>query len=421
LDSTDSKKGRGAIWNERTNNNWKKRMKPKSIFTATLLAALSSGIIAQAQIPAPPPAPTVQLRSSAELDQMLGPIALYPDPLIAIILPAATLPSEIVLADRYVNGGGDPNLIDHQPWDPSVKALARYPTVLKWMDDSLAWTTALGQAFVYQPQDVMDSIQRLRAQAQALGNLPSTPQENVFTDDGIIEILPADPEVIYLPVYECDMVYFQSPYGVPFISFGVGWPVGLWLNYDFDWRKHHLIVWGNGQPRPANWWSLHSSQRPSIALNQAAVWQPRNLPGSTARNMDRGWNSSQIRSTVTSIGTGRAPTTYSSTPAGPGRSTVTVIGTGGRPTTYSGTPAESGRSTVTAIGGQSRPAEAPLSRPASAALIGIQSSHETHEFSSRGQESRETTISRPAESYARPAAPMHSEAPSAPPAAPGRR
>ena len=163
-----------------------------------------------------------QLRSSAELDQMLGPIALYPDPLIAQILPAATLPSEIVLADRYVNGGGDPNLIDQQPWDPSVKALARYPTVLKWMDDNLAWTTALGQAFLAQQQDVMDSIQRLRAQAQALGNLQSTPQENVVADDGTIEILPADPQMIYVPVYQPDMVYFQQPIRQPVHLFRPG-------------------------------------------------------------------------------------------------------------------------------------------------------------------------------------------------------
>ena len=186
-------------------------MKRESIFTATLLGMLSTAFITQAQMPVPPPASEVRLLSSAELDQMLGPIALYPDPLIAQILPAATLPSEIVLADRYVQGGGDPNLIDQQPWDPSVRALARYPTVLKWMDDNLAWTTALGQAFVYQPQDVMDSIQRLRAEAMARGNLQTTPQENVFTEDGIIEILPADPEVIYLPVYQLTRSISSSP------------------------------------------------------------------------------------------------------------------------------------------------------------------------------------------------------------------
>ena len=185
-------------------------MKRILILLSTLAAGAGAVISALAQMPVPPPAPVVQLRSGPELDQMLGPIALYPDPLIAQILPAATLPSEIVLADRYVSGGGDPNLIDQQPWDPSVQALARYPALLSWLDDNLAWTTALGQAFLYQQQDVMDSIQRLRAQAQALGNLQSTPQENVVMDDGTIEILPANPEVIYVPVYQPERGLFPA-------------------------------------------------------------------------------------------------------------------------------------------------------------------------------------------------------------------
>src|SRR5450631_4021238 len=114
------------------------------------VAALS----VRAQTAVPPPMPAYQPLSDAQLDQLLGPIALYPDPLIAQILPASTLPTQIVLADRYVSGGGDPNQIDQQPWDASIKALARYPNVLQWMDQNLDWTTELGQAFLYQQQDV---------------------------------------------------------------------------------------------------------------------------------------------------------------------------------------------------------------------------------------------------------------------------
>ena len=157
---------------------------------------------AAAPMPVAPPAPAVVLRSSAELDRMLGSIALYPDPLIAQILPAATLPEQVVMADRYVRDGRDVNQIDAQPWDPSVKALARYPGVLKMMDDFLAWTTDLGQTFINQPADVMDAIQRLRAQALAAGNLRSTPQQTVVMDQGAIEIVPANPEVIYVPAYQ---------------------------------------------------------------------------------------------------------------------------------------------------------------------------------------------------------------------------
>ncbi len=363
-------------------------MRPKPIFTAALLVVLSTGMSGRAQMPAPPPGPEVALRSSAELDQMLGPIALYPDPLIAQILPAATLPAEIVLADRYVNGGGDPNLIDQQPWDPSVQALARYPVVLKWLDDNLAWTTALGQAFLYQQQDVMDSVQRLRAQAQALGNLQSTPQENVVAGDGTIEILPADPQVMYVPVYQPALVYFQQPYGVPFISFGLGLAVGAWLNHDFDWHNHHLIVWRHDQPRPADWWFRRPGGPPRMEMNRAAIWQPRNGAGLANRGLDRGWDYRQ------------------------GQSTVTMIGSQSRSGEQGGTPASPGRQPQPGMVAPAAPA--PRWRPANGALIGIQSSHETQQFSTRGQQSRQEAAPRPA------APPARSEAPGRPPAA-GRR
>jgi hypothetical protein len=374
-------------------------MKRTLILLSTLAACAGAVISALAQMPVPPPAPVVQLLSGPQLDQLLGPIALYPDPLLAQILPAATLPSEIVLADRSVSGGGDPNLIDQQPWDPSVLALARYPALLSWLDQNLAWTTALGQAFLYQQQDVMDSIQRLRAQAQALGNLQSTPQENVVMDDGTIEILPANPDVIYVPVYQPNVVYFQQAYGAPFISFGIGCAIGAWLNHDFDWHDHHLIVWGNNQPRPANWWFRRPSERPKAEAAHATVWQPRDRPEVGARGLDRGWASHPAPSTVTVIGGQSRP----------------VEAPVSRPA--SGAPV---RSTVTVIGGQPRTPEASPSRPATGALIGIESSHQTQQFSSRGQESRQTTISIPASPAPRAAAPAHSEAPSHP-AGGGRR
>src|SRR5580658_1180737 len=107
-------------------------MKIMVVTLAGWVALFSSTIALRAQEPVPPPGPTAPLLAPAQLDQLVGPIALYPDPLIAEILPASTFPSEIVLADRYIVGGGDPNQIDQQPWDASVQALARYPSVLKW-------------------------------------------------------------------------------------------------------------------------------------------------------------------------------------------------------------------------------------------------------------------------------------------------
>lgn len=355
-------------------------MRQKFIFMAALLILFSAGVVVQAQIPAPPPAPEAQLRSGPELDQILGPIALYPDPLIAQILPAATLPSEIVLADRYVNGGGDPNLIDLQSWDSSIKALARYPAVLKWMDDNLAWTTALGQAFLYQQQDVMDSIQRLRAQAQALGNLQTAPQMNVISDAGTIEILPANPQVIYVPSYQSDVVFTQRAHGPSFISFGVSLVVGAWLNHDFDWHSHHVIVWERERPRPTDWWYRRPSERPRIEMSHVVVWQPRNHPDRDFKSSDRGWDSPQARRAATII---RQP----------------------KPVERHETPAQPIRRPEPAV--IQHPQEAPRSKPASGALIGVQSSHETRQFSNRGQESRQITAPKPA---------AHSAPPSTPPA-----
>ena len=109
------------------------RMKFSYKIAVLLCVLVGTAMFIRAQVPVPPPAPANQLLSDAQLDQLLGPIALYPDPLIAEVLPASTLPTQIVLADRYVTGGGDPNQIAQQPWDASVQAMAHYPKVLKWM------------------------------------------------------------------------------------------------------------------------------------------------------------------------------------------------------------------------------------------------------------------------------------------------
>jgi Protein of unknown function (DUF3300) len=336
-----------------------------SLISVALAAWACVAIQAAGQVPVPPPAPEVQLRSGAELDQMLGPIALYPDPLLAEMLPAATTPEAIVLADRYVSAGGDPNLIEQQGWSASVNAMAMHPELLKWMDDNLAWTTAVGEAFLYQPQDVMDSIQRLRAQAMALGNLQSTPQQNVVMDNGIIEILPANPQVVYVPVYQPNVIYYQRGYGRPLISFGVHFTVGPWFNHDFDWRAHHVIIWHRNQPRPADWWSPRTGARPRPEANHAAVWRPGNRPRFGGGNIDRGWGTGQ-RAFATSQP--RRPGTRPARPAV-----------------------------------QPRPATLPT-RPRSpgGAFIGIQSSREARQFSSRGRASRETANRRTEAPHPRP-------------------
>ena len=225
---------------------------------------------------APPPEIAPQQLSPEELETLLAPIALYPDALVALILPASTVPSDLVLAARYITSNGDPAQVANQPWDESVKSLVRYPDVLKWMDQNLDWTTALGEAFLDQPADVMNAIQGLRMEALAAGNLADSPQQQVVQEETIIRIVPAEPDVIYVPQYDPDVVYVQ-PYSQsfgPLLTFGAGFAVGSWLNYDCDWRRRSIYV---GQWRPG--W------------NHGRGWDR----GDNNRNWDRGdrggnWN-----------------------------------------------------------------------------------------------------------------------------------
>jgi len=276
-------------------NRWLTQAFPmKKILTLILVIfglAVAAG--AQDEVPPPMPAPTF---SGAQLDQLLGPVALYPDPLIAVMLPAATLPSQIVEADRYVNNGGDPNQMDAQSFDPNVIALAHYPEVLKWMDDNLNWSTQLGQAFENQQQDVMDSVQRLRTDAYNLGNLQSTPQEQVINDNGYIEIIPANPDNIYVPDYQPAQVYYEPPAGPPFITFSVGFIIGPWLCGDFDWHHHHVVYWDHDHPRPHDWWHERADDRDRDISRHTTVWNPDNRAGYHSQYQgDRGWNNSNER------------------------------------------------------------------------------------------------------------------------------
>jgi len=190
--------------------------------------------------------PTYSL-TDQDLDDLLAPIALYPDPLLAQILSASTYPTEVADAAAWLNGGGDPSSIDDQNWDESVKAIAHYPDILNMMAENMDWTADLGDAFLNQPEDVTSSIQRLRWEARSVGNLESTNQQTVNIDDGdYIQIIPAQPEYIYVPQYDPSVIYVQRwASGIsPFITFGLGLTIGSWLSMDFDWHQHHVIYHG---------------------------------------------------------------------------------------------------------------------------------------------------------------------------------
>lgn len=186
------------------------------------------------------------LFSAAQLDNLVAPIALYPDPLLAQVVVAATFPDQIDEAARFLRAGASSRAIDTQPWDVSVKAVAHYPTVLYMMADSLDWTTSLGQAYVDQSTDVMTAVQRLRARARSAGYLVTTPQMEVVVENSYVSLWPVYPGTLYVPVYDPALVfYYHSGYRVgPVISFGTGFAIGAWLNYDFDWHRHRVYYHG---------------------------------------------------------------------------------------------------------------------------------------------------------------------------------
>ena len=212
-------------------------------------------------------APQYAPQTPDQLQQLVAPIALYPDSLVAQILAASTFPEQVVEADRWVQAHPDlkgdalGQAVDQQPWDPSVKALAAFPSVLGNMDKNLSWTSSLGDAYYNQQQDVMDAIQVMRQRAEQAGNLKSTPQQTVATQGSTVVIQPANPEVVYVPAYDPWLVYGSPivawpgwyPYpgiwfGGPYLSFGIGFGIGWfggfgwgWPHWGFDWHNHYAI------------------------------------------------------------------------------------------------------------------------------------------------------------------------------------
>jgi hypothetical protein len=148
--------------------------------------------------------------SDAELDELLAPIALYPDPLLAQVVPASNFIDQLENAQQVLGGSTDDNKIGNESWDVSVKSVAHYPQVLQMMVEKRDWTTAVGQAYVNQSTDVGKSIQRLRAQARAAGNLVTSSQQQVIVDGQVIKIVPAQPQVIYVPQYNPEVVFLSG-------------------------------------------------------------------------------------------------------------------------------------------------------------------------------------------------------------------
>jgi hypothetical protein len=179
-------------------------------------------------------APAYENFSPEQLDNLLSSIALYPDPLLAQLFVAATFPDQVEEAARYVRANGQ-NGVDDQNWDVSVRAVAHYATIVEMMADKIDWTTSVGQAYVNQSTDVATSVQRLRHMARSAGNLQSSAQQEVLEHDNYIAITPYQPQYIYVPVYDPAIIYYRRPYWGPALTFGIGFPIGAWLNLDFRW------------------------------------------------------------------------------------------------------------------------------------------------------------------------------------------
>ncbi len=237
------------------------------LLSASLALAAYPGFALQAD-PSTVPLPAQGAPASAEeLQQLVAPIALYPDELVAQILAASTYPDQVVEADRWVQQHSDlkgqalGEAVDQQPWDASVKALVPFPSVLANMDKNLSWTSSLGDAYVNQQQDVMKAVQVMRQRAQTAGNLKSTAQENVTTQGQTIIVEPSNPEVVYVPEYNPWLVYgeplvawpgwYPVPgifYAGPAVTFGFGFGIGFfsgfgwgWPHWGFDWHHHDIL------------------------------------------------------------------------------------------------------------------------------------------------------------------------------------
>ncbi|HUB82237.1 MAG TPA: DUF3300 domain-containing protein [Bryobacteraceae bacterium] len=230
-----------------------------SLSCILLMAGMGSAALAQA--PAPPPAAQSQNLPPDQLENLVAPIALYPDPLLGQVLAASTYPVELVEAQQWLQANSNlhgQQLVDaakQQNWDASVQAMVAMPDVLSKLTQDIHWTTDLGNAFLAQPSDVMAAVQRLRSRAEANGKLQSNQQENVTTEnqDGqqAIEIQPANPDMLYVPNYDPAYVWGPPVWGeyppLYYPYYGFGWYPGINIGLCFGgWGGWGWGGWGWG-------------------------------------------------------------------------------------------------------------------------------------------------------------------------------
>jgi hypothetical protein len=240
----------------------------RAVFCAALLLAPGGALLAAQQPPQLPPAG--QALAANQLDDLVAPIALYPDPLVSQILVASTYPLELVQASQWLErnpgftGAALTQAAQQQNWDPSIQALVVFPDVVKRLNQDITWTTNLGNAFLSQQSDVMDAVQRMRLKAQQAGKLSSTSQQTVSTtnDSGqsVIAIQPANSQMMYVPYYDPAFIwgpplyypYASWYYPNGYFGFGIGIPMGSYFGggwggwggwgWGFGWGGHSVYV-----------------------------------------------------------------------------------------------------------------------------------------------------------------------------------
>jgi hypothetical protein len=361
-----------------------------------------------------------------QLEQIAAPIALYPDPLLAQVLMAATYPLEVVMAARFVQanpglkGAALDEALTAQSWDDSVKSLAAFPQVLAMMNENLAWTQRLGDASLGQQQELMDAIQRLRARARAQGVLTTTPQQVVTVETTqtppVIGIEPAAPDVVYVPSYDPFVVYGPWPYPAypPYYYYPPGWVVGGFFTFGVG-VVVGTALWG---------WCDWPHHRIDLLVNRYHVFTRGVNPERTRSELTRGrfvpggerltWEHSpehrrgvQYRIESTQQRFGRPPAPDAATreifrgrddagglPRAPARPPAGPIGPGPQPAAPGPQPgARAERSPSPSGAGRQIPSVAPPREPG--AFQGLGRGPDARSYSERGRESRRSVAPPP--------------------------
>jgi hypothetical protein len=384
---------------------------------------------APAATPAPPPSAPAK-RSAADLEKLVAPIALYPDPLLATVLPASVYPLEIVQAARFVADTNNLAKLDEQPWDDNVKAVAQVPEAIKKLNEDINWTIQLGEAFLAQDKDVMDAIQSMRGKAQKAGTLQTSPQQVVVVTNVVVEktveqqvvvvtntvvqIQPSSSTTVYVPTYTSAVyypppAYYANPY--PLLTFGAGMAMGAIIANNCDWN--HGGCYNNNVnidiDRNVNRNTSRNTNRNTDRAGQTGArasstsgqkWQPDqsrlNKSGapSAASRESRGYGSGGAKPSTGSVGTrpstGSAGARPSTGTAGARPSTGTA---GARPSTGTAAPRPSTgttgpRGSAETAGTRGSTGTAGTRGSTGSAFGGTSSGASASNYSSRGSSSR---------------------------------